>query len=111
VPGHVGEPVTYTIEDVQVSADPELCAYVAARGGTLWVRATRHRCCQGGLTLLSASTDRPGDAARYVTVDADLPITVRFDPAHGRPDELVLELRGLVRKRPAAFWDGCAFKI
>jgi hypothetical protein len=27
------------------------------------------------------------------------------------PDELVIEMRGLGRKRPAAYWNGCAFKI
>ena len=99
------------MEHMMVTAEAAVCDYVVAHGGTLWVRPTRHRCCHGPLTLLHASTDRPGDAASYETVDADLPITVRFKAAHGCPDELVLELRGLARKRPAAFWDGCAFKM
>jgi hypothetical protein len=99
------------MEHVKVTADAAVCDYVVARGGTLWVRSTRHQCCHGPLTLLDASTDRPEDAASYEPLDdAGLPITVCFKAAHGRPDELVLELRGLARKRPAAFWDGCAFK-
>ncbi len=96
---------------MKVTAAREVCDYVAARGGTLWVRSTRRQCCHGALTLLSASTTQPGDAERYAPVDADLPITVLFKAEHGSPDELVLELRGLARKRPAAFWDGCTCKM
>jgi hypothetical protein len=96
---------------VKVTADAALRDYVLAHGGTLWVRPTTHVCCHGTLTLLNAYTDEPQDAVDYERVDADLPITVRFNAAHGCPDKLVLKLRGLFRKRPAALWDGCAFKM
>lgn len=103
------EPYDRTL--VKVTAGTALCDYVQAHGGTLWVRSTRRSCCHGTLTLLRASTKQPGDADRYAPVGVDLPITVRFNAAHGSPEELVLELRGLARKGPAAFWDGCAWKM
>ncbi len=94
-----------------MTADPSVCDYVGTHGGTVWVRPTRRRCCGGSLTLLDASTERPEDAANYEPLDdAALPMAVRFEASQGRPDELVLELRGLARKHLAAFWDGCAFK-
>lgn len=100
-----------TIELVEVVATGELCDYVRAHGGTLWVRSTRRLCCHGPLTLLRAFTVEPKGAERYAPVDADLPITVRFNAAHGSPQELVLSLRGLVRKSPAALWDGYPWKM
>ena len=96
---------------MRVKADQAVCDYVAARGGTLWVRSTCQHCCHGAVTSLRASTARPRDAASYAPVDAELPIAVRFKAASGGPEELVLELRGIARKRPVAFWDGCKFKI
>jgi hypothetical protein len=96
---------------VKVRADAAVCDYVTERGGTLWVRTTCQHCCHGAVTSLRASTARPRDAVSYAPVDAELPITVRFKAAGGGPEELVLELRGIARKRPVAFWDGCKFKI
>jgi len=96
---------------VRVTADTAVCDYVSERGGILWVRSTHRGCCHGPVTSLRSTTSRPGDAESYTVVDSELPIAVRFRAATGVPEELVLELRGLVRKRPVAFWDGCTFKI
>lgn|GEM_PF-5258234 len=94
---------------MRVSADAAVCDHIRARGGVLWVRSTTQRCCHGALTSLRSRTTKPKDAGGYETVECDLPFTVRFLGASG-PDEMVVELRGLVRKRPEAFWDGCRFK-
>jgi hypothetical protein len=96
---------------VEVTADGALCEHVAARGGVLWVRSTRERCCGGGITSLRATTSRPADADAYVALETDLPIAVRFLAAAGEPEGLRVELRGVGRKRPDALWDGCKFKL
>lgn len=99
------------VAPLDVRADARLCDHVAARGGVLWVRSERRRCCGGAVTSLRATLGAPRDASCYVTLETSLPITVRFLGSAGAPGELVLELRGVARKRPAAYWDGCAYKL
>ena len=95
---------------MRVIASDEVRSYVAENGGVLYVNAHRHRCCSGGLTVLDASTRAPADPAAYRVVDSgDFPVRFRSG-ASTEPDELLVELRGLRRKRPVAYWDGCAFK-
>ena len=39
-------------------------------------------------------------------------VGVRFSGGDsGLPHHLVIELRGLLRRHPVAYWDGCAFKL
>jgi hypothetical protein len=84
--------------------------FVRRRGGVLFVRSKRHRCCGGALTILDSTTVVPADAADFLAVGSE-GIDVRFRGGAGeRPHELVIELRGAVRRRPVAYWDGCAFK-
>jgi hypothetical protein len=84
--------------------------YVKAHGGRLFVRAHAHRCCHGAVTLLDSTTETPSDADDFVDVGAD-GIEVRFHGQRaGEPHELVIELRGVWRRHPVAYWDGCAFK-
>jgi hypothetical protein len=94
--------------DTVVSDDAR--EYVRAHGGVLFVRAHPHRCCHGSMTLLDTTTERPSDSDEYVSVGSG-EIDVRF---HGSPaDEphsLVIELRGVFRRHPVTYWDGCAFK-
>jgi hypothetical protein len=94
---------------VKVVASDEVRHYVEEHGGTLYVRSARHGCCGGGVTLLESSTQQPRDADDFLPVAAD-DIDVRFRCDHGQPHELVIELRGRLRRRPAAYWDGCAFR-
>jgi hypothetical protein len=93
-----------------VSLDPAASDYVAARGGRLWVRSTRRRCCGGTTTWLRATTSSPKDPEHYERLDCGAPVSVFFHAAAGRPDVLEIELRGLLR-RPVALWDGCAVKL
>lgn len=96
---------------MQVRADAALCDHVSARGGVLWVRSARQRCCGGWTTALRATTSAPRDAAGYTPVECDAPIDIRFLRAAGAPGELTVELGGIGRKRPIALWDGCKFKL
>jgi hypothetical protein len=94
--------------DTVVSDDAR--EYVKAHGGVLFVRAHAHRCCHGSITFLDTTTECPPDSDEYFSVDSD-EIDVRFHGAHAeRPHALVIELRGVLRRRPVSFWDGCAFK-
>jgi hypothetical protein len=78
-------------------------------GGSLYVWATDHRCCGGRLTLLDSSTSAPHTGFGSESIEAD-GFTVFLDAGRrGRPAELVLEVRGVRRKRIEAFWNGCAY--
>lgn len=84
--------------------------FVDARGGTVFVRPHRHRCCSGPLTLLDVTTERPTDPSAFVAVGDDRPsVHYQGDPATG-PQVLTIELAGIVRRRLVAYWDGCAYK-
>lgn len=96
---------------MKVVASDEVRAYVAAHGGVLYVSALRHRCCSGALTTLDASTRAPADASGYRSFPAEgLPLLFRSGGTD-EPDELVIEMKGIGRRRPVAYWNGCAFKI
>jgi len=95
---------------VKVVVSPEAQEFVRDRGGVLYVRSSRHRCCRAGLTLLDSTTVAPSDASDYRCVGSD-GIEVRLRGGSGdRPHELMIERRGRVRRRPVAYWDGCVFK-
>lgn len=93
---------------VVVSEDAR--AYVKGRGGALFVRSHPHRCCHGSITLLDSTTERPTDGGDYVSVDRS-DIDVMFDGEAAGPHEMVIELRGVFRRHPVAYWDGCAYKL
>jgi hypothetical protein len=95
---------------VDLVVTTEAGQYVRDRGGVLYVRASGHRCCRGTLTLLDSTTERPSDAADYLYVGWDgCDVKFHGDPTQG-PNELVIELRGRLRRRPVAYWDGCVYK-
>jgi hypothetical protein len=95
--------------DVVISEDAR--EYVRAHGGTVFVRAHHHRCCSGPLTLLDLTTEPPTDASGFDSVENE-PIEFRFcGHASDGPEQLVIELRGLLRRRPVASWDGCAYRL
>jgi hypothetical protein len=84
--------------------------YVKAHGGVVFVRAHPHRCCHGSLTLLDTTTEQPPDSDDFVSVGSD-EIDVRFHGATvDKPQALVMELRGVFRRHPVTYWDGCAFR-
>lgn len=96
---------------VQVTIGTAACDYVSARGGALWIRSTRRRCCGGSTTWLRATTSLPKDADGYEALECGLPISVFFRPASDRPRSLEVEMRGLLRRRPVALWNGCTVKL
>jgi hypothetical protein len=96
---------------MRLVASEEVRSYVEANGGVLYVDARRHKCCSGPLTVLEASTREPADPAGYRAFDSGgFPVHLRTGDSD-EPDELVIEMKGLRRRRPVAYWNGCAFKI
>jgi hypothetical protein len=105
--GSLGSGITRQEPDVVVSTEAK--EYVSTRGGVLFVRSSHPRCCGGGLTLVESTTVAPSDASDFLFVGSD-GIEVKYRcGAVDRPHEIVIELRGMVRRRPVAYWDGCAF--
>ena len=107
-PGH-GRHKGYAVP-VEVLISERARDYIARHGGTVFVRSHPHRCCTGSLTLLDVRTTPPSDAADFEPFDTG-GVGVRFwGGSEGRPNRLTIELRGVLARRPVAFWDGCAFK-
>jgi hypothetical protein len=84
--------------------------YVQARGGTVFVRTHTHRCCAGPLTMLDTTMTAPSDADQFESFKID-GVDVKFrGSAAGAPHQLTVDIRGIIKRHPVAFWDGCAFK-
>ncbi len=86
--------------------------YVADHGGGVFVKSHSYRCCSAGsLTLLDIATSPPEDALDYTAVACD-EIDVRFlGGRSGRPNQLVIDVRGLFKPHLVAYWDGCVYKV
>ena len=83
--------------------------YLKGHGGVLYVRALTHRCCTGPITLLQATTKAPDDASLFVPVGTG-DVDIRVHGAQPGLHELKkVDLRGVVRKHPVAFWNGRAY--
>lgn len=93
---------------MRIVATDEVCSYVQAHGGVLYVNARRHHCCSGSFTVLESSTSAPADLTQYRSFDSGCFSVSLRTGGRREPDELVIEMKGLARKRPAAFWNGCA---
>jgi hypothetical protein len=95
---------------VEVLISEEARGYIARHGGTVFVRSHPHRCCTGSLTLLDVRMTPPSDVADFEPFDTD-GVGVRYCAGSGgQPNQLTIALRGLLTRRPVAYWDGCAFK-
>ena len=93
---------------MEVVATPDLVDHVRSHGGALYVDVRPSRGC-AGVRLLDATTSPPPDRSGYLMLLVE-DVAVLLRPATRLPRQLVLELRGW-RRRPAAFWDGCAFVV
>lgn len=96
---------------MRVLATPEARSYIRERGGLLfvWVKAPRGM-VRGALRLLKTSTEPPEDALDWQRVESH-GFVLFLPPGLRKPRELHVELRGRLRRRVDAFWEGCAFVI
>ncbi len=101
---------TYT-DAVEVLVSEPAKEFVATRGGKVYVRAHRHQCCSGALTMLDIATKTPKDRDNYVDTHSDGVEVQYYGGLSGQPHQLVIELRGILRPHLVAYWDGCAYKM
>jgi len=95
---------------MRILATPEARTFIRERGGLLFVRPVRHGGFRAILTTLRASTEPPADALDYQRFETKgflLFLPPRIKP----PFELHVEVRGRLRRRVEAFWNGCAFVL
>ena len=93
---------------MRVKASSEAMELVQARGGKLYVRAKRARCCHGSLTFLETSNE-PGE--RSFRRIAATGIELYLAEGLREPDELELDVGGLRRQHVHAYWNGCAYIV
>lgn len=103
-----GPPRT-TLSPVDVIATEEATELIRERGGRLYVWIQRPRCCGSVAYLGTATEPKRGREFRSVEVDG---FVLAIDARMSRlPDELHVDVRGWRRRRPVAFWDGCAWVV
>jgi hypothetical protein len=94
---------------MRIIASDEARDLIAARGGRLYVSATRQRCCRSVQRLVAATEPRRDAEWRSAGSDAGFEL---FLPAglSRRPEELHVEVRRFPR-RVEAYWNGCAWVV
>lgn len=92
---------------MDVTVTDEAVELVNRRGGRLYVWMERPPSCCGFAYLGTATQPPAGRDFRPVDADG---LALYVDTAMRRlPDELNVGARGWRRRKPAAFWDGCAW--
>ena len=90
---------------MRIFATPEARALIHEKGGLLFVWATA-----GVVRFLKTSTEPPPDALGWQRIECK-GVIVFLPPRHRLPRELHLEVKGRVRRRVEAFWNGCAYVV
>ena len=95
---------------MRILATPEARSYIRERGGLLFVKVVTRGHIRGALRVLHVSTEPPPDALEWQRVETK-GFLLFLPPGLRRPTELQLEVRGRIRRRLEAFWEGCAFVV
>ena len=95
---------------MKVLASPEARSFIRARGGLLFVEVVSRSHVHGALRVLHVSTDPPQDALEWQRVETK-GFLLFLPPGLRRPSELHLEVRGWMRRRLKAFWEGCVYVV
>ena len=98
-------------EVTEIELSDQAREFVAARGGTVYLRVRHNRCCSGGLTFLDAATSADRDADRYETLGDAEPDVRLFHLGSVLPAKVSVEVRGKLRPHLVAYWDGCAYRL
>jgi hypothetical protein len=93
---------------MRVLATAEVRSYVGDHGGMLFVWVKARKPIRGALRFLLTSTEPPDNALEWQRVETK-GFLVFLPPGLRPPHELHLVVRGLLRRRVEAFWEGCAF--
>jgi hypothetical protein len=97
---------------MRVLATPEARQLIRDRGGMLFLRLRLHGAgLRTPLPTLAASTEPPGpEALDFQRFDAN-GFVVFLPPGLRPPFEIQLKVRGWVRRRIQAFWNGSVFAL
>ncbi|MEO8422518.1 MAG: hypothetical protein ABI595_01245 [Actinomycetota bacterium] len=96
---------------MRVVATPEVVEFIRESGGQIfvWTVTMEYGYARGTVFVLEASVDSPGAEREFLRFGGE-GIEVLYDPGErGTPDALHLALRGRVRKRVVALWNGHSF--
>jgi hypothetical protein len=93
---------------MKVLATADVRSHVRDRGGMLFVWVKKRRPIRGALRFLITSTEPPPNALEWQRVEAK-GFLVFLPPGLRPPHELHLVVKGLLRRRVEAFWEGCVF--
>ncbi len=93
---------------MRIKATPEARSWIREHGGLLFVRLSRVATVRGAMRSLLVSTEPPLDALDYQRFETK-GFLLFLQPGIHPPRELHVEVVGWLRRRIAAFWNGCAF--
>ena len=93
---------------MRVLATAEVRSFIGDHGGMLFVWVKKRRPIRGALRLLLTSTEPPENALEWQRVETK-GFLVFLPPGLRPPAELHLVVKGLLKRRVEAFWEGCAF--
>jgi hypothetical protein len=92
---------------MRILSSPEARSFIQGKGGLLFVWAVSG---MRRIRVLRVSTEPPPDALDWRRVEAN-GFLLFLPPQMRSPRELHLEVRGVLRRRVQAFWNGCAYVI
>lgn len=95
---------------MRILATPEARSFIQEEGGLLFVRISPLASIRGAMRHLLTSTEPPPDALDYQRFETK-GFLVFLPPGLRPPRELHVEVRGWLRRRVRAFWNGCAFVV
>ena len=93
---------------MRIKSTPEARSWIRDQGGLLFVRLSRVVGPRGAIRHLLVSTEPPPDALSYQRFETK-GFLLFLQPGVRPPRELHVEIVGRLRRRLAAFWNGCAF--
>jgi hypothetical protein len=99
------------LETTDIEVSDKAREYVAAHGGTLFLRVRHNRCCSGGLTFLDASTSEHRTVGAYEPQPHESLDIRLFHLGSVLPTKVSVEMRGKLRPHLVAYWDGCAYRL
>lgn len=95
---------------MRVDATPEARSLIRENGGLVFVRLTPLASIRGAMRRLVASFDPPPDALDYQRFETK-GFLLFLEPGVRPPREVHVRVRGRIRQRLEAFWNGMAFVV
>jgi hypothetical protein len=95
---------------MEITATPEARSWIRERGGMLFVRLSSLASVRGAMRTLIVTTEPPSDALDYRRYETK-GFLLFLQPGVRPPRRLEVAVVGWLRRRVAAFWNGCAWVV